>query len=91
MSAFAQSGYVKLFAQGTGYKLASGNAKGLTAGTWTELTMNVSTPEGGMNSGYDPTQIIQVGVQFGIGGMPDGGTFGSRETPTFHIDSIVAQ
>jgi hypothetical protein len=52
--------------------------------------MNVSTPSS-TSTGYDPTQIIQVGVQFGIGNMPDGGVFGSREAPVFHIDSIVAQ
>ena len=39
--------------------------------------------------GYDPTQIIQVGVQFGTGGMPDGGVFGAATSPKFHIDSIV--
>jgi hypothetical protein len=91
-SAFAQSGYVKIFAQGTGYKLGGGAGKGLTAGQWVDLSMNVSTPEGGTPAtGYDPTQIIQVGIQFGIGGMPDGSAFGALEKPTFHIDSIVAQ
>ena len=91
-SAFTKTGYVKVFAQGTGYVYASGTAKGLAAGVWTEFTMNVSTPEGGTPPAtYDPTKIIQVGVQFGLGSMPDGGVFGAAEAPTFHIDSIVAQ
>jgi hypothetical protein len=84
------SGYVQLFVQSNGFKYANGAAKGLTAGTWTDLTLTVSTP-GFMVSGYDPTQIIQVGVQFGTGGMPDGGVFGAEISPKFHIDSIVAQ
>jgi hypothetical protein len=84
------SGYVQLFAQSNGYKFANGAGGSLTAGTWTNLTMNVSTPSY-MATGYDPTQIIQVGIQFGTGGMPDGGTFGAAISPKIHIDSIVAQ
>ena len=83
-------GYVELFIQSSGYKYASGPAKGLTAGVWTDLTLNVSTPDFGV-TGYDPTQIIQVGIQFGVGGMPDGGVFGAETFPKFHVDSIVAQ
>jgi hypothetical protein len=85
------SGYVVLFVQSNGFKYASGGAKGVTAGTWTDLTLTVSTPGGTVTTGYDPTQIIQVGVQFGTGGAPDGGVFGAETLPKFHIDSIVAQ
>jgi hypothetical protein len=84
------SGYLQLFIQSAGFKYANGPAKGLTAGAWTDLTLTVSTPNY-MSAGYDPTQIIQVGVQFGTGGMPDGGVFGAATSPKFHIDSIVAQ
>lgn len=84
------SGYVQLFVQSNGFKYANGPGAGLTAGTWTDLTLPVSTPTS-MVSGYDPTQIIQVGVQFGTGGMPDGGVFGAEIMPKIHIDSIVAQ
>jgi hypothetical protein len=84
-------GYVQLFVQSNGYKFAQGAGAGLTAGQWTALTMTVSTPNGTPATGYDPTQIIQVGVQIGTGGMPDGGTFGAEIMPRIHIDSIVAQ
>jgi hypothetical protein len=80
-----------LFVQSNGFKYASGGAKGVTAGTWVDLTLPVSTPGGTVTTGYDPTQIIQVGVQFGTGGAPDGGVFGAATSPKFHIDSIVAQ
>ena len=84
------SGYVQLFVQSAGFKFANGPGKSLTAGTWTDLTLPVSTPSY-MVTGYDPTQIIQVGVQFGTGGMPDGGVFGPAISPKFHVDSIVTQ
>jgi hypothetical protein len=84
------SGYVQLFVQSAGFKFANGGGANLTAGTWADLTLTVSTPSF-MVTGYDPTQIIQVGVQFGTGGMPDGGVFGAETSPKFHVDSIVAQ
>ena len=84
------SGYVQLFVQSSGFKYANGQGASLTAGAWADLTLTVSTPSF-MVSGYDPTQIIQVGVQFGTGGMPDGGVFGAATSPKFHVDSIVAQ
>ena len=84
------SGYVQLFVQSGGFKYANGQGASLTAGSWADLTLTISTPSF-MVSGYDPTQIIQVGVQFGTGGMPDGGVFGAATSPKFHVDSIVAQ
>jgi len=84
------SGYVQLFVQSAGFKFANGPGKNLTAGTWTDLTLTFSTPTF-MVTGYDPTQIIQLGVQFGTGGMPDGGVFGAATSPKFHVDSIVTQ
>jgi hypothetical protein len=84
------SGYVQLFVQSNGFKYANGPGAGFTAGTWTDLTLTVSTPSF-MVTGYDPKQIIQVGVQFGTGGMPDGGVFGAEITPQIHVDTIIAQ
>jgi hypothetical protein len=89
-AAFTQLGYVDLFAQSNGYIYGRGTTTGLTAGVWTDLSMTVSAPAA-MNTGYDPTQIIQVGVEIGVGAMPDGGVFGASEAPTFHLDSFVAQ
>jgi hypothetical protein len=85
------AGYVQIFAEsGSGYAFANGSGVGLTAGAWTDVTMNVTTPTSKATA-YDPTQIVQVGVQIGTGGMPDGGVFGAHEALKLHIDSIVAQ
>ncbi len=84
------SGYVQLFVQSNGFKYANGPGAGFTAGSWTDLTLTVSTPSY-MVTGYDPMQIIQVGVQFGTGSMPDGGVFGAEISPKIHIDTIIAQ
>jgi hypothetical protein len=83
--------YIQLFAQSTGYNYGGSAGTGLTAGTWTDLTLNVSTPGGTVKTGYDPTQIIQFGIQIGTGSKPDGGTFGAEIMPKLHVDSINVQ
>lgn len=42
-------------------------------------------------SGFDVTQISQIGIQVGINAGPDGGVFPTPTPLTFHIDSVVAQ
>src|SRR6185437_4100009 len=80
--------YVQLFVQSAGFDFANGPGGNLTAGSWTDLSLTVSSPSF-MVTGYDPTKIIQVGIQVGTGAMPDGGTFGAEIAPHIHIDSIV--
>ncbi len=53
--------------------------------------VNANAPGGSVTTGYDPTQIIQVGVQIGTGSKPDGGVFGAEISPKLHIDSIIVQ
>jgi hypothetical protein len=43
---------------------------GLTAGTWTDLTFDLSTATA---TGWTPAQIVQVGIQVGSGSPPDAG------------------
>jgi hypothetical protein len=49
---------------------------------WQEFTVNVDAPMT-QNSGYDPSQIIEVGVQLNTGSAG-----GSATTVTFNIDSF---
>jgi hypothetical protein len=73
----------------TGYVYGSGQAKGLTASTtWTDLALDPTTIT---TSGWDTTKLIQLGVQFGPGGRPDGGTFPGPISVVVHVDSFIAQ
>jgi hypothetical protein len=59
----------------------------LTMGTWVPLTLDLSTVT---STGWDPTMVVQIGVQLSSGGVPaDAGTFGSPLTVTFHVDTIT--
>jgi len=59
----------------------------LTAGTWTEITADMTAVHS-MYASFDPSQVIQVQVQFVTGGQPEGGTF-TTTTPVFHIDTVT--
>jgi hypothetical protein len=84
------SGYVQLHASSTGFIFSNGAAFSLTPGVWTDVTEVLATPAFA-SANFDPTQIIQVGVQIATGSGPEGGAFPGSEHLTFHIDSIVAQ
>jgi hypothetical protein len=84
------SGFVQIHTSSTGYVYGQGNSGSLTAGSWVDITMDPANPNFA-STGYDKTQIIQAGIQVGIGGGPEGGTFPGPLTLTFHFDSIVAQ
>jgi hypothetical protein len=85
------SGYAQLFAEsGSSYTSSSGGGKSLTPGVWTQLSVTTAALHTSTTT-FDPTQVVQLGIQIGIGSLPDGGTFGGEETPTFRVDSIVAQ
>jgi hypothetical protein len=65
------------------------NATTLGTGQWVDLSIDLSAVT---LAGFDPSKVIQVGVQFGTGSGPEGGAFPTSTQPcTFHIDSIVAQ
>jgi hypothetical protein len=61
-----------------------------SAGTYMTLTFNLGT---GFTppTGFDATQISQIGIQVGINSGPDGGTFPTPTPLTFHIDSVISQ
>jgi hypothetical protein len=58
----------------------------LTFGVWTDLTLDVSTVT---TAGFDPTQVVQLGVQFYTGDPPEAGAFAGPNDVVFHIDSIT--
>jgi hypothetical protein len=90
------AGYINLHVSAPDYShyaqasTGSISASGLTAGQWVDLSIvlsSITSP-----SGFDPSKVLQVGVQFGTSGGPEGGAFPTSTQPvTFHIDSIVAQ
>jgi hypothetical protein len=87
------AGFVQLHASsnsGTAYIYASGPGTPLTAGVWTDVSFDLSAPNFAQ-AGFDPSLIVDVGLQLGTGGQPAGQTFPGPQRLTFHIDSIVAQ
>ncbi len=56
-----------------------------TAGTW----LKVELPLTGVASPFDPSQLIQIAVEFVTYGKPEGGTFGAPQHRTFHIDTVT--
>jgi hypothetical protein len=87
------AGYVQLHASsnsGTAYIYASGPGTPLTAGVWTDVSFDLAAPNFAQ-AGFDPSLIVDVGLQIGTGAQPAGQTFPGPQLLTFHIDSIVAQ
>jgi hypothetical protein len=58
----------------------------LTAGSWIPLTLELGAITG---SGFDPTQIVQIGVQFYSGFSGNGTTFTSAGPVVFEIDTVT--
>ena len=73
------------FAQGTSINLLDHN--------WHAMTFDMSHPEY-MAAGYDPTQIVQIGVQLASPGAPaaDAGAppFGAAQALSIHFDTLVS-
>jgi hypothetical protein len=87
------AGFLQLHASsnsGSGNIYASGPGTALTAGAWTDVSFDLSAPSFAQ-TGFDPSLIVDVGVQIGTGAQPAGQTFPGPQNPTFHIDSVVAQ
>jgi len=82
----ANPGGAKLFVKsGSGYVWASGPWANLVEGEWTQLTLNTALPDY-EDAGFDPSQIVQLGVEFETGGAA--GDFWTSATVT--VDTIVA-
>jgi hypothetical protein len=83
-------GYVQIHASSIGFIYAAAAAIGLTPGVWTDVSLDLAAPAYAA-AGFDPSQIVQLGVQFGTGNGTDAGAFPGTENLTFHVDSVVAQ
>jgi hypothetical protein len=68
------------------YVYGGGTYTPLTLGTWTDLTLNLSTVTAAM---WDPTNVVQIGLQFSTGAPPEAGTFVGPNDVVFHIDTIT--
>ncbi|HVV50786.1 MAG TPA: hypothetical protein VHO06_14065, partial [Polyangia bacterium] len=55
-----------------------------TPGQWMKVELPLTA-----SSSFDPTQVIQIGVEFTTYSRPDGGTFGAPQHRTFHIDTVT--
>ncbi len=58
----------------------------LPVGQWVPLTLDLTT---GTSPGFDPTQVIQLGVQFFSGFSSDGGTFVNAGDTVVEIDTLT--
>jgi hypothetical protein len=63
------------------------NSTSLTTGTWITISLDTSTVTPFDGRTFDPSQIVQVGVQFTTGDPYEGGvpTFGQA---VFEIDTV---
>jgi hypothetical protein len=60
---------------------------GLTAGTWTDLTFDLSTAT---STGFTAAQIVQIGIQVGTGAPPDAGVKLPAPIPVvLNIDTVI--
>jgi hypothetical protein len=73
---------------GTAYTYGAGTYTTLTYNTWTDLTLDLSAVALTV-TGYDPTMVVQIGVQFYSGDPTDAGPFVGPNAVVFHIDSIT--
>ena len=58
----------------------------LTAGSWIPLTLDLGAITA---SGFDPTQIVQIGVQFYSGFSGNGTMFTNDGPAVFEIDTVT--
>ena len=71
---------------GMSYLYGAGAYTTLTYSTWTDLTLDLSTVTTAL---YDPTMVVQIGIQFYSGDPTDAGAFAGPNQVVFHIDSIT--
>ena len=70
----------------SGYVYGGGTYTPLTFGAWTDLTLDLSAVTTAM---WDPTMVIQIGIQFFTGNRPEAGTFAGPNAVIFNIDTIT--
>ena len=62
------------------------NASALPPGQWVTFDLDLGAVT---SSGYDPSQVVQIGVQFLSGFSSGGGTFMNTGTAVFDIDTVT--
>ena len=84
---------IQVHASSAGYIYANpqqANITTLTVGQWNDVTFDLDAPLYAA-TGFDPSMIIQVGVQFATNSPGTAGTaFGSPVDAVFHIDNVTA-
>ena len=70
---------------GTGYVFGGHTTNYMKGNSWQEFTVSIDYPTNPTtpNAGYDPTQVIAIGVQ-----LSSGSSGQSQQPVTFHIDSF---
>jgi hypothetical protein len=74
---------------GASYTYTSGSFVGgasLSPGAWVPLTLDLGAVT---TTGFDATQIVQIGVQFYSGFSSSGGTFTATGPAVFEIDTVT--
>jgi hypothetical protein len=62
------------------------NATSLAGGQWVPLSLDLTTVT---TAGFDPTQIVQIGVQTYSGFSSNGGSFTGSGTVVLEIDTVT--
>jgi hypothetical protein len=65
--------------------LATGAITPLTAGTWSELMLDLTN----QTAPFDASRLTRITVLLGTGASPDGGAFEGPVAATFHFDTIT--
>jgi hypothetical protein len=84
---------VQVHASSAGYIYADSQTMitALTVGQWNDVLFDLSAPQY-QATGFDPSMIIQVGVQFVVNPAGTAGTaFGAPVDAVFHIDDVTAK
>jgi endoglucanase len=62
------------------------NGDSLSAGSWVPLTLDLSAVT---QTGFDPSQVVQIGIQFYSGFSSNGGTYANGGPVVLEIDTVT--
>lgn len=62
------------------------NGSDLTSGAWVPLTLDLGAVT---SSGFDPSEVVQIGVQFFVGFASNGGTYVNNGPVILEIDTVT--
>jgi len=85
--ASAPGGAVLVVKTGENWVYGGSQWANISDNEWTTITLDVTSPSGTVNEGYDPALVRQIGVSIGNNGVvPEGATV---QAASVQIDSIV--